>query len=349
MLKPDYQVDIEWLMTISHDLERFSSASVSNQTYMARCPICGDSQKSKRKTRLYIYTKKGTLNFDCKNCGAHGSFWTFMKEVFPHQFEQYKKDQMLKRLQTSSSPVRRTSTTSAPPKPKKRESAAETKSLEGCTALSLLKDSHPAIKYLKGRHFEKDQIDRLYYSDNFKVTAEALSEDPLSPRFPDEPRIVIPFFSTEGDIEMVQGRSLDPESSLRYISIKRDEDVDKIFGKEYVDRSRTVYCVEGPLDALFVDNCVATCDSSLHRSTADVLIWDNQPRSKEICDLIEQAIDNRRSVVIWPDSPDAKLDINDMIKLGITREELMKVIKQRTFSGLRAKLEFNRWKKQSGG
>jgi hypothetical protein len=268
-----------------------------------------------------------------------------MNDQFPQHFDQYKKEQMLKRLETGSKTYRRKTYSSTKPVQRKQESAEETKALKGCISLSEVSNDHPAVQYLVDRGFERDMIDRLLYSEDFYVTAESINHEPLSPNFPSEPRIVIPFYNINGDIEMIQGRSLDQNSKLRYISIKTHEDVDKIFGKDHVDWSRTVYCVEGPLDSLFVDNCIATCDSSLMRSDADVLIWDDQPRSKEICDLMEQAIDNNRSVVIWPVSTDTKLDINDMIQMGINREELMEIIRQRTFKGLRARLEFNRWRK----
>jgi len=60
---------------------------------------------------------------------------------------------------------------------------------------------------------------------------------------------------------------------------------------------------------------------------------------------MEQAISRGRKVVIWPTSPDEKEDINDIIKLGFTSDELMELLRARTFSGLRAKLELGQWRK----
>lgn len=62
---------------------------------------------------------------------------------------------------------------------------------------------------------------------------------------------------------MVQGRSLIADHRLKYISVKTSDDIDKIYGKYELDTSKTTYCVEGPLDSLFIDNCVATCDANL--------------------------------------------------------------------------------------
>jgi hypothetical protein len=345
MLVPDYQIDIDWLHKISYKLPGFKKVNVSGTTFVSRCIYCGDSERSTKIKRLYFYTKKGNLNFDCKNCGAHGSFWTFMKEQCTELFEDYKKQQILERFQRYSSSPSKPTNSNKQQKFKTPSSNTRKASIVGCTRIDRLDSDHYAYQYVKDRQIPEEAFSRLYFSEDFKKTAEAISPDPLSEKFPREPRLVIPFFSKDGSVEMIQGRSFDPDSGLRYISIKSSEDIDKIYGKENIDKSKTVYCVEGPLDSLFVDNCLATCDSSLHRSNADVLIFDNQPRSKEIVKLMEQAITDKRKIVIWPVSPDEKIDINNMIKMGLSKLELIEIIERNTFSGLKAKLAFTKWKK----
>lgn len=345
MFIPNYQIDVNWLYKVSYKLPGFKKANVSGTTFVSRCIYCGDSARSSKIKRLYFYTKKGGLNFDCKNCGAHGSFFTFMKEQCPESFDEYKREQILDRFQKHSIPKKQSTNSN---KQQKTESSVESTrevSLVGCTRLDKLQSDHYAVQYVKDRKLPEESLSRLYFSKDFKKTAEAISPEPLAERFPNEPRLVIPFFSKDGKVEMIQGRSFDPDSGLRYISIKSSEDIDKIYGKERIDKSKTVYCVEGPIDSLFVDNCLATCDSALGRTDADVLIFDNQPRSEEIVKLMEQAIANKRKVVIWPVSPDEKIDINDMIKMGLTQEELMEIIERNTFSGLKAKLAFTKWRK----
>lgn len=60
---------------------------------------------------------------------------------------------------------------------------------------------------------------------------------------------------------------------------------------------------------------------------------------------MESAIKKGKSIVVWPVSSDTKIDINDMIKMGITKNQLMHIIRKRTFKGLKAKLELNQWKR----
>lgn len=344
--KPDIMVDLEWMHKLSFRFDRFKVASATSHVYNCRCPVCGDSQKSNKLARFYFYNKKGQLNVFCHNCNYSHSFWTFMKDVCPNEFDEYKRDQMRSKLETFKSPSKALNiglnkTTVGQNKPSQKASG---KTLKGIRPITSLPFDHPAIAYLESRGFTYREMNRLLFANNFKKTAESISCEELSENFPKDQRIVIPFYDTEGNIEMIQGRALD-NSSLRYISIKTDPAVDKIYGKYEVDRNETVYCVEGPFDSLFVDNCLATCDSNLTRADADVYIFDNQPRSKEIVKLMSDAIAQNKQIVIWPTSPNGKQDINDMIKLGVTREELMDVIRSRTFSGLKAKLEFGKWRK----
>lgn len=350
IFKRSYFVDIQWLHFIGSRLDKFKTASASSNTFNCRCPICGDSDKSKSKARFYFYTKKGSLNTVCHNCGYSHSFWTFMKEVFPSDFEQYKNEQLKESIESIGSfskpsrNVKKHKSYNPSRNNKKTLETGSNHSISGTKPLCELSETHKAVQYIKSRGFDERALSRLLWTDDFKEVAKTISHNPVSENFPSEGRIVIPFYDEEGNIEVVQGRALN-NNSLRYITIKSSEDVDKVYGKYEVDRSKTVYCVEGPLDSLFIDNCIATCDSSLTSAKADVYAWDNEPRSREIVDLMEEAINNKKNVVIWDKSPNKKQDINDMILSGMTQKQLMKLIKKRTFSGLKAKLEFNMWRK----
>ena len=74
------------------------------------------------------------------------------------------------------------------------------------------------------------------------------------------------------------------------------------------------------------------------------IIFDNEPRNKEICKQIDRSINQGQRMVIWPKSVVQK-DINDMILSGMTKEEIEKIIKENTFSGVEAKLKFSEWRK----
>ena len=349
--KTNFMLDVMWLGRVSYKLDKFKRMSPSSHTYACRCMVCGDSQSKANKLSFYFYTKKGSLNFECKRCGYSGSFWRFIHEQFPQDAEDYKREFYKERLDSFKRPTTRNNhvDVSNHQKTEQIDSTRLKSRPKGTVALSDLTDSHKAVKYLIGRGFLRDQIDKLLYAENFKITAADCmnqSVEELGDDFPTEPRIVIPFYTEDGThVEMMQGRSLNPKSFMRYITIKSHPDVDKVFGKNLVDRNKTVYCVEGPFDSLFIDNCLAACDANLARSDADVLIWDNEPRSVNIVKYMTRAIDDGRSIVIWPTSPDSKQDINDLILMGLDTNTLMEVIKERTFNGLMAKLELTKWRK----
>jgi hypothetical protein len=148
----------------------------------------------------------------------------------------------------------------------------------------------------------------------------------------------------------LQGRSFTPERSLRYITIRAESNINLIYGLDKFDSRKIGYVVEGPIDSMFLPNCLAAANSDLEsvckKVAADnlVLIYDNEPRNKEIVRLLESSINDGKKVCIWPSSIVEK-DINDMILSGKSSEDLLSIIKTRTFFGLEAQLEFCRWKK----
>lgn len=110
--------------------------------------------------------------------------------------------------------------------------------------------------------------------------------------------------------------------------------------------------VEGPIDSLFLPNAIAAIGSDLRTTLANledgilegcktVLVFDNEPRNEEILKLMSKAIEENYSICIWPENVEEK-DINDMVLVG---KKVFPIIERNTFSGLQAKLRFDRWKK----
>jgi len=156
---------------------------------------------------------------------------------------------------------------------------------------------------------------------------------------------VIPFFDERDKMFAFQGRAFGKENP-KYITIVLDSDRDKIYGLNRVDWNKKVYVVEGPIDSLFLDNCIATAQSDLRVGKKDsvILIPDNEPRNKEIVKQIERFISDGYSVVLWPEYVKEK-DINDMILSGKSKSEIQKIINENVYSGIKAKTQFVFWKK----
>ena len=87
--------------------------------------------------------------------------------------------------------------------------------------------------------------------------------------------------------------------------------------------------------------CGADCDVGKWGISTPVWVYDNEPRNREIVRRIEDTINRGESVVIWPSNIHEK-DINDMVLAG---HDVQSVVESNVYSGLKAKLQFNTWKR----
>jgi len=98
-----------------------------------------------------------------------------------------------------------------------------------------------------------------------------------------------------------------------------------------------------------LDNWIAVGGADLAKLKNDIIIiFDNEPRNREICKQMDSCIKFDKKIVIWPDSMKHK-DINDMIMSEYTKEQIQEIIDDNTFSGAAAQLRFVKWKKIDEG
>ena len=119
-----------------------------------------------------------------------------------------------------------------------------------------------------------------------------------------------------------------------------------LYNLNHIDKKQTVYVTEGPIDSLFLPNAVAVGNSNLKEALkylTGILIYENEPRNKEIVREMKSSIEANASVCIWPKTIKEK-DINEMIMSGRTQNEILDTINKNTFSGAQALLEFNMWR-----
>mgnify|MGYP003134306463 FL=1 len=319
-------VDSKYIGLISSRLQKFKK--VKNNLYNFRCPICGDSQKNKNKTRGYLYQVKNNTNFKCHNCGASMSLNNFIKTLDGTLHKQYTMEKF-KEGHTGKNFV-------------VEEPKLEFKKPVFKKSINLPKaSSNPIAKrYLENR---KINPDKFYYADRFKswTNTQKKTFDTIGR---DEPRIVIPMYDETKNLIGFQGRALD-KSPNKYITIMIQDEAPKAYGIETIDKTSTVYITEGPFDSTFIRNSIAMCgaDADVHSwgISNPVWVYDNEPRNREIVERISRTIDSGDSVIIWPTNITEK-DINDMILAG---HEVMSMLKSNTYHGLEAKIKFNNWKK----
>ena len=299
-----------------------------------RCPYCGDSQKSRTKARGFVFRKKNDLFYKCHNCGVGASLGNLIKYVDSKTYEDYILERYRKGIETKSSPQ---------PEFKFDAPVFKKDVFKSLQSISQLASTHPARRLVGERKLSEYSHDLFLCPSFFKFTNTLVPN-----KFPslcgDHPRLMIPFRNEGGEIFAYQGRAFGSETP-KYITIKLDEDADKIFGLDRIDKSKPILVVEGPLDSLFLDNCIAMAGADFNNFEGDlIIIFDNEPRNKEICKQIEKAISQGRKIVIWPDTVKEK-DINDMILAGYTKEQIQQIITESTFQAASASLRFAEWRK----
>jgi len=129
--------------------------------------------------------------------------------------------------------------------------------LQGLSTIESLFDEHPAKFYLRKRKIPEKYFSKLYFCTKFKEWTNKVIPNKFRSLKKDTPRLVIPFFDKKNNIIGYQGRSFDPKDQCKYITIKLEGVENLIFGQERLDINKKQYCVEGPLDSLFLPNCLA--------------------------------------------------------------------------------------------
>ncbi len=320
-------IDSKYIGLVSSRLSKFKR--VKANLYNFRCPICGDSQKHKNKARGYFYQVKVNTNFKCHNCGASLSFNNFLKQIDPTLHKQYTLEKFKEGFAGGNNFV-----VEEPKFNFKKPVFKKTLDLPKASEVRV------AREYLENRKLDAT---KFYFAAKFKewTNTQKQTFDTIGR---DESRIIIPMYDEDKTLIGFQGRSLGP-NSVKYITVMIKDDAPKIYGLDKIDCQKPIFVIEGPFDATLVENSVAMCGSDLDLRSFGwsdyIYVYDNEPRNREIVNRIAKTINRGDKVVIWPTTINQK-DINDMVLSG---QNIMNVLESNTYSGLKAKIKFNNWKK----
>ncbi len=317
-------IDECFIERVSSRLPNFKK--VKPKLYNFRCPFCGDSSRSKKKARGYLYPVNNNTNYKCHNCGISISFNNFLKEVDPVLYKEFSIEKYKSGFTGKNFVVE------APKFETKTPVFREKVSLPKASSNSQTK------QYLEKRKLDSNLY---YYAEDFSKWVNSITEEP---NLKSEPRIVIPLYYNKSLIG-VQGRSIGP-SPVKYITIMFDKDAPKIYNYDSINKEKPVYVLEGPFDSYFIKNSVAMCGADVDLKNLNiyypVYVYDNEPRNKEIHDRMSKVIQRGYSIVIWPETIKEK-DVNDAVLAGIDVED---VLSKNVYSNLKAQLKFNFWKKK---
>ena len=333
----------KYIGIISSRLENFKRKSAN--LYNFRCVLCGDSSTHKNKARGYIFEEKGKTRYHCHNCNATLSFDNFIKTIDQNIYNEM----IYERLQDKKSPEQIDYEQFI--EKMKKPVFLKSGPLKGLKKISQLSPNHRVKKFVDARRIPNPYHAKLFNCPNFKQFTNNLVPNKFDNASieRDETRLLIPFFTKEKTLHAYQGRSIG-ESMVKYITIILDDSVPKIYGLDTTNFNKTVYVFEGPIDSMFIPNSIATAGGDLVSSLRSfdkknlIIVYDNEPRSKETIKKLDKAIMNGYSVVIWPENMEHK-DVNDMILAGLTSEFIQHIIDKHTYRDLAAKLQLTKWSK----
>jgi transcription elongation factor Elf1 len=317
-------IDLKYIMMLSPRLDKFKK--VRDNLFNFRCPYCGDSQKFRNKARGYFYRKKNDYFYRCHNCSLGTNLAKVIKYVDSDIYREY----VLERYKGDAPKTEQPEFNFEAPKFKKRDPH-----LEDLISINKLNVEHPARQFVASRQIPEEFYSDLYLCPKFFKWSKIQSQQ-------EHPRLVIPFRDESGQVFAAQGRAFGKEIP-KYLTIKF-QDKPKIFGLDRIDFSRRFYVVEGPIDSLFLNNCLAVAGADFRSLPPGdtTIILDNEPRSREIIKQMERLVHQNYELVIWPDIITQK-DINDMVLAG--QQDIQTTIDNNTFSGLEAKMKLAAWKR----
>ena len=326
-------IDKKYLNMISSSLERFKwkKDNLAN----CRCPFCGDSSTNKKKARGYFFSKGNDFYYRCHNCGHGTTMYRFLESISPVLCKEYSLERW-KNGENGHSNY------------KKPEIVIE-KPVFNTRRISLpsiaeLDDNHHCKQYLVKRNIPEKYFSDLYYAEDFGEFAKTINPEI---EIGDEERLIIPVRNSNSELIGFQGRSLNSKNPVKYITLKYNKDDFLCYGAERVDSTKTVFVVEGPIDSLFLPNCVAVLGMNnvdMIEYSNPIFILDNEPRSINVVQQMLKLIDSDRRICIWPENIKQK-DINDMILSGTSSSKIQETILNNSYEGPQAKMRLIKWKK----
>jgi len=229
-------VDLEFIQQFM--LQNFEQTKVTNNGthFLARCILCGDSEKNPYKKRFNMDWNNGVPGWHCWNCGRHGNFIEIYSIVKGLSYDDAKKEIF---KYNKKSIKKQMGTYKKRPVPIKKEIEEDNFNFikEKCYTL---KDDNRYVnalkKFYKSRRIPKSYEIYICYSGKYRN------------------RIIIPIFNENKNIIYFQARRI-PGTS---IEPKYDNPVAPkelcILNKYKFDKNKNIIIHEGLIDAFMVED-----------------------------------------------------------------------------------------------
>ena len=130
---------------------------------------------------------------------------------------------------------------------------------------------HFCLEYATKRQLPSNFYDKLLFTQHYNQFITTIVPN-HGKQIVDDARLVIPFYDEYNELIAVSGRALETSDyKLRYVTIRTDDRKDKlIFGMDRINVHETVKVVEGPIDSIFLSNCIASGDSNLYLTAKNI-------------------------------------------------------------------------------
>jgi Straboviridae DNA primase len=296
----------------------------TREKYNFRCNICGDSLKRLKLRRAWVYkSKKGVWKFNCFNeCGSMGAgFW--VKKYFPEIWSEYIKS--ILRKETKSKEKKQITfkdISNIKNEVVKKSNKFPFRKIIG----SDLKIAKDAIDYCEKRKISKD-----VYSQWF-ICNEKIKEQELDY----QGRLIIPFYNKDKKVNYFLARSLYGQEP----KYKCAPGSKQIYNIDFIDKSKEVIFLEGPLDSLFCENAIAITGLQIGEEQEEkvkelnlyYLLDGDAPGKKKSIEFLKQGrwVFNWKKFLVDNDLPEQeKWDVNDLyIKLNRTEKFTFKELEK---------------------
>lgn len=338
-------VDKEFAIRAFSHMPRFRQVPGSDFKINCRCPICGDSLKDSHKARFWAYPSKDgdSIRIHCFNCDVDMWLKKYLQEYDEELYREYIMEK--RKEQVFSKPVPKIEISD-----KFKAKMPIIEKLEFCERLDKLPDEHPIIKYVQTRCIPRNRWNRLWFTMQWPALCNSIKPGTYKNET-NEPRLVIPIFNSNKEIESFQGRALRKDAPQKYITIKAHDEATKIYGLDTVDERHTVWVLEGPIDSLFIPNSIAITGGQLSLDVVpfkETRIWvmDAEARHPDTIKRMKRLIEAGERIVFWDRAPWPSKDINEMIQDdGATPEQVLEYMKSNNEQGLMARMRFSKYAK----
>ena len=334
-------LDAKYINLISSRLRNYKRKN--STLYNFSCPVCNDSHTNKHKARGYIYEKDGNYVMHCHNCSVTMSFSKFLKFIDQSLYNEY----LLEKLKDNKSLKQQDLESFV--KKMKKPVFLQDGILKGLKKVSQLSPNNKCKQLIDSRMIPTKYHSKLFYCPNFKQYCNSIREDAFQSTEYDETRLLIPYINKDNVVHCMNFRSLG-KSDLKYVKFMVNDSIPNLYGLDTVDFTKTVYCLEGEFDSMFIDNAIATGGGDLisalysYDKNNIVIVYDNEKRSNETKKKLDKAINLGYNCVIWPKNFPYK-DVNDAIIAGMTSDQVNQIINDNVYSGLQAKVKLSEWSK----